>query len=330
MRKLIAGGALALFTGLAMTAGGQQPYAGSWESTPLGKSTLLNVLTRTDIGRSECPPGKFAVGLEIRSGTLVDGMRLECAKLGPNGEHQNLSQAAMVGNVTGGNARVVRCPSGQVITAVRGRAGEVIDQVRFACRKWNASQGLHGPLNWLAAHGGTGGEPFGPVECPDGMATMTLRAAVSASYIAIFWLACDKLPPIQTAQGTPGGTGGASGSGSPGSSSAGGSTSASTAPGITPPATTRLAQPAVPALTRLSSRQLAGGSVELTIEGDRFSAGEITRVEIGGTAVTYRVVSPDRVVATVPQHVWTKIDPQNVPIVITSGGTRISRQLSVR
>ena len=35
-----------------------------------------------------CPSGKHVVGLELHHGTYVHGLRLECARLGANGEHQ--------------------------------------------------------------------------------------------------------------------------------------------------------------------------------------------------------------------------------------------------
>jgi|GEM_PF-1474959 hypothetical protein len=334
----------------ALLATGTALAADSWTSSPLGKSTPFNagLAVGTEVatlpgtlitggagsgkGPSSCSNGKYVVGLEIRSGTLVDGMRVECARLGPNGEHQDRTQGNWLGNETGGNVRFMRCPAGQVVTAARARAGDFVDQVSFACRSWNATQGLHGSLSWQPAHGGSGGQPAGPVECPDSMAMTELEGGKAGSYIRFFRVSCRKLPPTQPA--APSTTSPQSPQLQTGNPTGGTPTSAPSAvPTISQGvqlAPGRMSQVVTPVLRNLSSKAMPGGGVELTIEGESFAADQITRVEVAGTPVPYRVISPTRVVATVSQHVWTKVNQQTVPIVVTSGGQRISKQLSVR
>ena len=334
MIKFASHSAFVLLMALATTASAQQPYAGAWESSPLGKSTVVNTVALSGYGRSECPAGKLAVGLEIRAGTLVDAMRVECAKLGPNGEHQSMSQAGVAGNTSGGNVRVMRCPAGQVITAARARAGEFIDQVSFACRSWNATQGLHGALRWQPAQGGTGGEPVGPVECPSGMAMSALRAKKSGSYLGMFWVACDKLPSTQSSTTTPvppvtNTTTPAPGMRAPTVPMV--TSSPTSRPAAIPRNVQRATTPAQPVLKTLTSKVAARGAVEIIIDGDHFVSNRVTRVEIAGTSVPYRVVSPTRISATLPQHIWHRIDKQQaLPIVVTSDGKRISKQLPLR
>ncbi len=329
MSRFLSRAALAFLFGFSVTTSAQTGNA--WSSSPLGKSTLINSYA-SEIQSVQCDEGKYIVGMEVRSGTLVDGMGIECATLGPNGEHKEVVKDPFwLGSRLGGNVAITRCPAGQVMTAARGRAGEFVDQVAFACRSWNASNGLHGALNWRPAHGGQGGQPVGPVECPANMAMTGVVGIRSASYVGYFHVVCKSLPPTQPPQSSPGASGGSSGgSSSAGGSSGGSSTTTPLIPGSTRLSTGIQTRQISPTLKALSSKALSGGNVELTIEGENFSAGEITRVEVGGTAVSYRVVSPTRVVATVPQHVWTKLDKQKVPIVVTSGRTKISQQLAVR
>ena len=300
------------------------PAAGAaaeyWDSPRLGKGTVLNTL-RSRHDASGCVGERLAIGMVIRSGTLVDAIGLECAALGPNGEHQNLSQGTLVGNAHGGNARTLRCPSGQVVTAMRARAGEFIDQVSFACRSWSATQGLHGSLRWQPAQGGTGGEPAGPVECPSDKALLTLWVKVSGSYIGDIRMKCRDLPPAQPTTATP------DTSTRPASSSST-SRAVSIPRGIQP--ATNAPQPVAPILNTLSSKPATRGSFEITIDGAHFAANQVTHVEIAGTSVPYRIVSPTRIAATVPQHVYTKLDKRRVPIVVTSGGKRVSKQLPLR
>ena len=328
MAKFAWRSALALFFVLVVTLSARA--GADWQSTALGKATVVNVLAGGfDFGHSSCPDGKYVVGLEIRSGTLIDAMRVECAKLGPNGEHQDRTVGFTIGNELGGNVGLMRCPAGQVVTAVRARAGEFIDQVSFACRSWNATQGLHGSLRWQPAHGGSGGEPVGPVECPDDMAMTHLGAKVAGSYIGFFHVSCTKLPPTQPAATN---TKSAQSTLSPTGRPASSSPTSVTAP-ITreaPPSTSRVLQPVGPVLKGLTAKAATSGDVEVTIEGEGFVANQVTRVEIAGTSVPYRVVSPTQMVATVPQRVWTTVNRRAVSVAVTSGGQRISQQLAVR
>ena len=334
MAVFVSRSASVLLLGLAMTV--SATAADLWQSSQIVNKTFLNSAASDGIGGGGCREGQYIVGFEVRSGTLVDAISAECATLGPNGEHRNISQTRTLGNTGGGSPRLSRCPSGQVMTAVRARAGQFIDQVSFACRSWNATQGLHGPLRWQAKHGGSGGEPAGPIECPDNKAMIRLTGE-AGSVISRFWVTCKTLPPTQPAT-----TMSAQGSLDPQerpASSSPTSRPASIPQGITP--ATALPQSAAPIvnapiLKTLSSKPVAGG-VEIMIDGEHFMTNErgrqtnqVTRVEIGGQSVPYRVVSPTRIAATVPQHVYTKLDRQRVPIVVTSGGQRVSKQLPLR
>ncbi len=336
MVAFISRSAFAFLLGLVITADARAVER--WTSSPLGKMTVVNVFSPGGTDTSACPDGRYIVGLEIRSGTLVDAMSAECASLGPNGEHQNFSRTGVVGNSGGGNLRIVRCPAGQVVTAVRARAGEFIDQVSFACRSWNATQGLHGSLRWQPKQGGSGGEPTGPIECPVGKAMIEITGMISGSYIGRFWVTCKDLPPTQpattmSAQST------LNPQGRPATSSPT-SKPTSVPQGVRPtgvrPATA-LPQPIAPVVKALSSKPARGGSAEITIDGEHFIANrgsrqtnQVTRVEIAGESVPYRVVSSTRITATVPVKVLDKLDKRRVPIVVTSDGKRISKQLPLR
>jgi hypothetical protein len=333
-------GASAFFLSIVMGSGAWA--SNSWQSSPLGKMTLVSVYSLGSAQTAACPEGTFIVGLEIRSGLLVDAIGAECAKLGPNGEHLQLSQTRMLGNAFGGNPRQTRCTSGQVVTAVRGRAGEFLDQVAFACRSWNATQGLHGSLRWHSPHGGQGGQPAGPLECPNGMAMTSVNGHTARSYFAYIWVNCRSLPPVQAAPAQPSATMSAQSAldpqGRPASSSPT-SLPATIPPGGVTPATAPAQSIGpirnVPVLKALTSRPVAGGA-EITIDGEHFmsqggpQANQITRVEIAGESVPYRVVSSTRITATVPAKVLDKLDRSKVPVVVTSGGQRISQLLPLR
>jgi hypothetical protein len=163
----------------------------TWVSATIGKLTFNNQSTRT------CPAGKFVVGLQIRSGWYVHTIEVECAKLGPAGEHQSVENVGYIGEsgTSGGQAHQSRCPSGKVIVGFKGRAGLWIDRIQVGCKSWKAGSGTEGTIQWLTAWGGTGGEPYGSLTCPAHMAidymrgdmflnVLTLQAGLS-SYVFV-------------------------------------------------------------------------------------------------------------------------------------------------
>lgn len=312
----------------------------TWTSGMLGKRTVINSLVGP-YQSSACPEGKYVIGLEVRSGWWIDGMRVQCATLGPNGEHQAHSQSIglnAIGSYDGGQMQVLRCPSGQVLTAFKGRAGEFIDRLQFACRGWNAQQGSHGATTWMAAQGGTGGEPYGPAACPDGMAVTQLNGKRAGSYVGFFYFHCQGPPtppatagaPIKTAQSTlqPQGR-----------------------PAPHPQPATRAGQTQVTKsgvrvtrratetarITGLSRAKSVRGGAELQIDGTNFiifvngrKTPNVTSVEIAGTVVKFAIVSPTQMTATVPRSLTTTKRTQSVPVTIVSDGKRISGRFPLR
>lgn len=314
---------------------GTQSQAGSWHSTELGKTTALQntILSAGGYKNLQCPQGEYFVGMEIRSGMLIDAMQAECASLGPNGEHGELHRTQAAGNLGGGNPRTLRCPSGQVITAFKARAGEFIDQVSFACRSWKASQGVYGTLRWQPAQGGSGGEPAGPIECPPGMAVDNINALKTASYISRFRLRCRTLV-AESSGGTMSAQSALNPQGRPGNTSA---PSAARHASPVRKAGTTLPKPIAPIVKSLRSKTSPRGDAEITIDGERFFRTEggrrlnnVTRVEIAGRAVQYQVLSPTQIQATIPKNLFRTLDRRAVPVVVTSGGHRITTQLPLR
>lgn len=173
----------------AVAASAAAPWSAPW----LDQAARGNVSSRVE--RSACPRGTYAVGLTVRAREHVESLGVECAALGIDGQHRSLSTAASLGHRAGDPARSLRCASGHVITAMRARASEVIDQVAVACRSWNSRQGVHGSLRWQPALGGSNGEPVGPIECPSGMAMTTLSARTAQRHIQAVSFSCDALAP---------------------------------------------------------------------------------------------------------------------------------------
>lgn len=118
-------------------------------------------------------PWGFIVGLVVREGDWIDAAGTRRTQLGPNGEH--LSVGDDPDGLDGGSGGVLRirtCPSGEVINAVRGRRGAVIESLQVGCRPWNQERGTYGSQRWLPRDGGTGGNSSYELTCPAPLAAI--------------------------------------------------------------------------------------------------------------------------------------------------------------
>lgn len=91
------------------------------------------------------------------------------------------------------------CGANEVIVAIRGRAGSVMDGLEMRC----ATVDIEGPLgnqelivapldDWESYQGSPGGSPFDTLECPAGAVATGLRARTS-SYVNQVALLCREL-----------------------------------------------------------------------------------------------------------------------------------------
>ena len=87
----------------------------------------------------DCGSGRVLTGLQGRDGMLVDAVGLMCRPVNGSGV---LGPESIVGTLVGGGGgatKIVRCPSGQVVTGVRIRYATYVDMIALQCRLWDAS-----------------------------------------------------------------------------------------------------------------------------------------------------------------------------------------------
>ncbi len=107
---------------------------GNWVGTPTQRGTAGG-------GGGEpyervCANGTAVVGFSGRSGSLIDGITLQCARLQPDGYTDVYNRTALtaVGG-SGGSAQAERvCPSNLPAAGIRGRAGGLVDAFGLTCR----------------------------------------------------------------------------------------------------------------------------------------------------------------------------------------------------
>lgn len=344
----------------------------TWESGRIGKATIgdtpalpipftetsLSPWKTLDEKTISCPSGSYAIGVKVWAGDVIDAIDLECARLGPEGQHQQVVQAR--GGPIGGNSgtlRTIRCPAGKVLHTVRGRAAEVIDRVQFGCRPWREGTGAHGSTQWLAASGGNGGDAYGPVACPDGMAIERIKGSGRgngfATFVGIYSFRCRTAPPATVAS-SPGGA-----TGSPGVSPGQPTRTPGQTPVASPPSGT-IARPGVGAQPQLAtgsrvagaattaaaakpriasaiSRSASRGNSRIEIGGKDFiifvngrQTQNVQQVLVNGAPVKFEVVSAERIVLTLPDRALEAARGGAPTLTLVSGTERISSRITIQ
>jgi hypothetical protein len=82
-----------------------------------------------------CGDGRALIGIRGRAGDVVDSIRGVCATIDEIGAVTAISTTATTGGTGGEYDYELRCPSSQVVTGLRGRAGSFLDEVSLACAR---------------------------------------------------------------------------------------------------------------------------------------------------------------------------------------------------
>jgi hypothetical protein len=159
--------------------------------TPLGGASggLGGGILPLSMSDFDAGPFSFAVSVVSRAAVYVDALGDRSTLPGPNGEHGALSRVSLAGG-QGGMLREKDCPSGEVITAVRGRYGILMDSFEVGCRPWRRDRGAHGSLRWLGRVGGSGGSSSFDLRCPTPLAAHYMTVTDKDAYVGGVRLVC--------------------------------------------------------------------------------------------------------------------------------------------
>lgn len=138
-----------------------QPWQNTLQTKSVGGSGGLVPFVRI------CPKGEAMSGVYGRSGSLVDALGPICRQINTiaqsfGSELQPIERELEVAGGGGGSVFTRKCPEGAFIVGVKGRAGEVIDNLAPLCKGLDDTS--H-PIV-LPQSGGEGGQPF-ERKCPD-------------------------------------------------------------------------------------------------------------------------------------------------------------------
>jgi hypothetical protein len=167
--------------GVLLLVSAARGRAQDWWSSWIGHETPVTTVALS------CPVSTYAVGVVVKAGTWLDALRLECATLGTNAEHQSVQNTSWTSFAQQSTAPVLqlRCGGGRVLVGFRGRSGSWIDRIQAGCKSWSQSQGAHGTLTWTSAAGGVTGGDYEPITCPGSEAITAVKAKPIAGALGI-------------------------------------------------------------------------------------------------------------------------------------------------
>ncbi len=123
----------------------------------------------------ECPNGNAVLtGITGRASWYIDRVQLVCSLVDGSGNW--IGNGAPVGEIAGGaggSEFTLRCPPNHAVKSIEGRADQYIDQLRVNCSELAAASVVGAPTSFDGPEGGNvplsgpGGDPFGPLECPN-------------------------------------------------------------------------------------------------------------------------------------------------------------------
>ena len=137
-----------------------------------------------------CGAGQTIVGINIRAGSYVDGMRVRCRSL--------TGQVTLGRGVFGRNFPLpqnalsrANCVDGQILVGISGRSGVFVDQISsIICR--TPSRGVRTTVFTPVDRGGNGGRGFS-VLCPTGEHISSMVIKVNA-WINHLKVSCEVIP----------------------------------------------------------------------------------------------------------------------------------------
>lgn len=113
-----------------------------------------------------CPDGKALVGIQGRAGSYIDSIRGVCRGFDELGNADAPVTTGTTGGTGGSSSFDLRCPSGEAMVGVKGRADWWVDRVQIECAVVNTNGHGAGPITTDPfTAGGTGGNAF-HTECP--------------------------------------------------------------------------------------------------------------------------------------------------------------------
>jgi len=156
-------------------------------TSPVGGSGGTPFLANCDSGS-----GEMLVGIEGKSSAVVDRIGPLCVQV--DGTGRWLGEPATTYPLYGGSGGSpfrLQCPANTAVSGIKGRAGNLVDQLRIYCGPMGANGSLQSVGSLLPGQaGGGGGNAFGPHYCIENKPGIgiTGRAGVFVDGIR---LACD-------------------------------------------------------------------------------------------------------------------------------------------
>ncbi len=165
------------------------PDAGRVDAGPSSPISFASsgVVTTASVGgtggvlfNDDCPSAAAMVGFDgvLGADGYITQLAIVCAALRVEGDRvvTGATTTSPRRGMNPGTEVSLRCPADQLLVGFEGRAGGLVDQVRFACAPYTASTAdggrvvVRGAVTLTEPVGGSGGTPFARIACADGAA----------------------------------------------------------------------------------------------------------------------------------------------------------------
>ena len=154
----------------------------SWTSNSVGGSN-------GSYANLKCNTGEVLVGVRARGNWFVDRLQARCVRVSTSGAWDGAVVSRGTVGGTGGTEELIQCPNGSAVSGISGNAYAVIDRLRVYCRDLTGPLRVGGAAAFEGSVGGTGGEPFGSIDCPSDLPARGFKAWGGA-YVDRLQLVC--------------------------------------------------------------------------------------------------------------------------------------------
>jgi hypothetical protein len=142
-----------------------------------------------DASTISCASNEVLAGVRVKAGYWLDSIEPRCVAVTATGAWSGSVNNGTRAGGSGGTVARLTCPDNQAVSAISGRAGAYIDQLRLRCSALTSATTVADDSDFLGSVGGTGGDEFDRIDCPSHLAA-TGFAVRSGAYVDQLKLIC--------------------------------------------------------------------------------------------------------------------------------------------
>ncbi len=116
--------------------------------------------------RLGCASNEVLIGVNAKAGFWIDSIAPICIGASNNGSWAGNPRRLNTAGGSGGSSVTLICPNNTAVSGISGRSSMFVDKLVIRCRPLASTNATQGNSSTLSVIGGSGGEAFGPYNCP--------------------------------------------------------------------------------------------------------------------------------------------------------------------